>query len=372
MNPQAEIRSVTGVPAPATDGPTTTLDKIVARNGNAVEIPLLEGSTADITTVNSTDINADNIIANNIINTPKLIAPVVHATSSFKIGDDEVDFLLAMNPVGKYSWFNFYQEPSPAFPWLHLAQSDLVLSESNWPLLVPHLRNIKLTYFDNGSGTPVNSFTIVSYSRTSNIASIVLATNSINDNILAALVEEQVIQGDFSSRLLYIPVSLGSIDSGEYTLTGINTGTRTITFASSGIDIGSTPSSSSVEFYMHRILGSSTTAKHFRTTGRSLMTVGDANGYIVGGLRRRDTFQGHQHNQFEKATVWDNFGYGSHVQSAMGYAGGGSVASVYGQNEPTYGPQITDGSNGTPRTAKNTQPNSLGAFLYIWGGKYVL
>jgi hypothetical protein len=52
MNPQAELRALTGTPAIATDGPTTTLDKIVARGGANVEIPLLESTTSTITTAN--------------------------------------------------------------------------------------------------------------------------------------------------------------------------------------------------------------------------------------------------------------------------------------------------------------------------------
>lgn len=302
-------------------------------------------------------LNAGVTIDSKVI-TPKLISPIVHATTSLKFGDDEVDFLLAMNPVGKYSWFNFYQEPSASFPWLHIGQTDVVLSESNWPLLVPHLRNIKLTYFNNGSSSPIDSFTITSYSRTSSIASIVLDNNTINNNVLAALIEEQVIHGSFSSRILYLPSSLGGISSGEYLVTSINSGTRTITFASIGIDIPSTLSSISIEFYMHRVIGSLTTANHYRTTGRTLMTVGDENGYIIAGLRRRDFIQGHTHN----TTFYPFSGFGGGAPS--GTTGGSAFYASTG------GPE-NDGVNGVPRTAKNTQPNSLGAFLYIWGGKYV-
>lgn len=315
--------------------------------------------------LNTNDITEQTLNAGVTINS-KVVTPVIHATTSLKFGDDEVDFLLAMNPVGKYSWFNFYQEPSASFPWLHIGQTDVVLSESNWPLLVPHLRNIKLTYFNNGSSSPIDSFTIASYSRTSSIASIVLDNNTVNNNVLAALIEEQVIHGSFSSRVLYLPSSLGAISSGEYLVTSINSGTRTITFTSIGIDISSTLSSISIQFYMHRIIGSLTTANHYRTTGRSLMTVGDENGYIIGGLRRRDYFQGHYHSAtISPSQIHQYNGIGSTTPT-------GIAAQLYVNDfVVTVGSPTTDNTNGSPRTAKNTQPNSLGAFLYIWGGKYV-
>jgi hypothetical protein len=152
--------------------------------------------------------------------------------------------------------------------------------------------------------------------------------------------------------------TLGTIVPGEYAITNINTGSRSISFAYTALNIGSTPVSTNVEFYTHRVIGSLTTARHFRTTGKTLMTVGDENGYVVGGLRRRDYIQGHIHNM---GTFYVFSGFGGGSPAGTTPAGGFS---------PNTGVPENDGTNGVPRTAKTTQSASLGAYLYMWAGTY--
>jgi hypothetical protein len=277
---------------------------------------------------------------------------------ALKVGANQVDLLAMMQPVGKLSWFEDYIAPSTNFPWFHLGQADVVVDSANWPDLVTYLRNKKLIFFDNGSSIPVNDFNIESYSLTSNVVTLVFTNTTIEKAVLAALADDQLVHGSYTNwKILNLTTTLGAIVPGEYQISNINAGSRTISFIFTAANISSTPVSTSVEFYTHRILGSSTTANHYRVTGRTLMTVGDENGYIVGGLRRRDYFQGHIH----QLNMGDgNYG-GLFTYPLSAYAG---------YNSNTAAAIVTDGVNGTPRTSKTTQSASLGAYLYMWAGSY--
>lgn len=278
---------------------------------------------------------------------------------ALKVGTNQVDILAMMQPIGKLSWFEDYTAPSSTFPWFHLGQADAVVSDSNWPELVNYLRNKKLTFFDNGSSTPVNTFNIESYSLTSNIVTLVFTNTTIEKAVLAALVDDQLVHGSYTNwKILNLTTTLGLIPSGEYQITNVNAGARTISFTFTSANVASTPVSTTVEFYTHRILGSSTTANHYRVTGRTLMTVGDENGYIVGGLRRRDFSQGHRH-MFGESVDFQRVGGSPGAQHVGGYKDPGPDANP-----------ISDGTNGVPRIAKTTQSASLGAYLYMWAGSY--
>jgi hypothetical protein len=114
---------------------------------------------------------------------------------ALKVGTNQVDILAMMQPIGKLSWFEDYAAPSAAFPWFHLGQADAVVSDSNWPELVTYLRNKKLTFFDNGSSIPVNTFNIESYSLTANVVTLVFTNTTIEKAVLAALADDQLVHG---------------------------------------------------------------------------------------------------------------------------------------------------------------------------------
>lgn len=279
---------------------------------------------------------------------------------SLKVGANQVDLIAMLQPVGKLSWFEDYTAPSSSFPWFHLGQGDMVVNSTNWPDLVTYLRNKKLKFFNNGSSSPIDSFNIESYSLTGNVVTLVFTNTTAENAVLTALADDQLIHGSYTNwKILNLTTTLGVITAGEYQITNINAGARTISFAFTDANISSTLVSAGIEFYTHRILGSSTTANHYRITGRTLMTVGDENGYIVGGLRRRDYSQGHRH------MVGRSFDF-----QRVGGSPGGQPNSDY--FDPGAGSDpISDGINGTPRLAKTTQSASLGAYLYMWAGSYI-
>jgi hypothetical protein len=273
--------------------------------------------------------------------------------------------------VGKIEWFDHYFEPSSMNPWFNLSQADTTISNSNWPELVTHWRTNKYLSYLPGTISEQSDFVIDSYSITSNVVSVVLSNLTPEIKILAALAEDQAVHASYVN---WIPITIntgfGSIPAGDYGITNINTGTRTITFSCTAANISSTPIVGvTCKFYPHRVSGSSTTARHLSIAGRTLVAQGDSDTEVFYGLRRRDRGQGHRHldlGHTHSVTKSNELGGNQHPYNYGEYSNPGSTALGYAN----IGDPSTDGSNGTPRTGKTTDPRALGAIPYIWGYTY--
>lgn len=263
--------------------------------------------------------------------------------------------------VGKIEWFDHYFQPSALNPWLNLSQADVVISNTNWPDLVTHWRTNKYLSYLPGTGSEQSDFNIDSYSITSNIVSIVFSNLTPEIKILAALAEDQAVHASYTNWIpVTINTSFGGIPAGDYGITNIDTGTRTITFNYTAADIVSTPLAGiACKFYPHRIVGSSTTARHLSIAGRTLVADGDSNGEIFYGLRRRDRMQGHVHN------VTDAYNTSPNGSGPGGYGDVGSTSTTR-----TTTTQLNDGVNGVPRIGLTTDPRAIGAVPYVWGYTY--
>lgn len=274
--------------------------------------------------------------------------------------------------VGKIEWFDHYFEPSSMNPWFDLSQADTTISNSNWPELVTHWRiNKYLTYLP-GTISEQSDFVIDSYSITSNVVSVVLSNLTPEIKILAALAEDQAVHASYVNWIpITINIGFGSIPAGDYGITNINTGTRTITFSYAAADISSTPVVGvTCKFYPHRVSGSSTTARHLSIAGRTLVAQADSDTEVFYGLRRRDRGQGHRHldlGHTHSVTKSNELGGNQHPYNPGEYSNPGSTALGYAN----IGDPSTDGSNGTPRTGKTTDPRALGAIPYVWAYTYI-
>lgn len=266
--------------------------------------------------------------------------------------------------VGKIEWFDQYFAPSASAPWFPLTNADATLDVANWPDLVPYYRAKILKYRPGIVGSEKSAFDVTHYTRASNVVTITLANTTAELAILAALAEENLVHGSFSGWIpLTLPLSLGTGDdvtAGDYEITAIDAGNRTISFAHTGSNIGSTGVSRTVEFYPHRIPGSTDTARHYQIKGRTLVSTNDDAGEVISVLRRRDRYQGHW-MEAPSGTVFITSPGGSVNQ------GGSSIA--WGASSVTGG-SVTDGVNDTPRVGKTTDPRSLGAVPYIWARRY--
>ena len=173
--------------------------------------------------------------------------------------------------VGKSLRFlNSYIPISSTFPWLCLSLSDRTLTTSNYSAdFIAEMRSRKIVYDE--TDTAVSAF-----SGSWSGSDFTLDNNAANIAMITELAEDWLFASSPTTgwRIL---VSGGS----EYNITNIVTSTRKITVSGS-------PSGTSIEIYLNRILGSTTSAKHFSWAGLGLYMTGQNK---ITGLRRRDKMQ---------------------------------------------------------------------------------
>lgn len=261
-----------------------------------------------------------------------------------------------------------YSDVSPGdyFPSICLdsISSYTDISLSNWLDLVPHLRAKALTYNEGLPGSK-SSFSVTGWAVASNVATLTFADTDGENAILTALTEDQLVHGSYSNwRSITLSSTIGDISAGEYAITGITASTRQVTFAFLSSDNTGSGTYTAI-FYTNRVPGSSTTARLYQATGRTLVSANDGEG--INGLRKRDRFQGFDMNI-----------YGESLAERLLLQGGSGSASnsVYINGAFAIGSEaiahdfVTDGVNGTPRTGSTTHgPESVG-HLYIHGRSY--
>ena len=165
---------------------------------------------------------------------------------------------------------------SPEFPWFCMSLPTQTLTTANFPQsFIDVLRNKKVVYGE--LGTSVSAFT-----GTWSGSEFTLDNNIANVAMIAELAEEWLFEKAMRGGVnptdgWRILVSNGI----EYNITNIVTSTRKITVSGS-------PSGTSIEIYLNRILGSTTSAKHFSWAGLGLYMTGQNK---ITGLRRRDKMQ---------------------------------------------------------------------------------
>jgi hypothetical protein len=240
-------------------------------------------------------------------------------------------------PCGTLLDIGYQKTISSSFPAVALWDSDKTISTANYPILVPDLRaspaSVTLT-----AGTVVTS---VNVNMTS--GSVITSVDSAFTIILNALTEEYAIQGAYS-----ICVTIGGTD---YTITSVST----VIGISGTIATGAT----TMTVYPHRIVGSTTTAKIFKDSGRALMS---HDGKLrIAGTRRRHHYQGHFHAAYSFSS-----GGGNTVLASV--STGNALSTEAGAQVRE---SKTDSVNGTPITGPETEPNSSGVYRYMWAQVYV-
>jgi hypothetical protein len=237
--------------------------------------------------------------------------------------------------------------PDDFFPAINLSKININLdiSTTNYPLLVPYLRALKIRYLDGTSGE-VNSWT-----ATVSGSNITMPTSTSSDAILSSLAEDVLVHGGYTN---YRSITVAGT---EFPITNINTSTRVIT-------VTGTPSAGSqtIEFYNYRITGSSTTARLFEVKGRGFIAPNDSSGRHQNGLRVRDRFQGHFHQTYN-TTGGSFIGHSSSPSLQVNLSPADTADTV---REPKADP-----TNGTPRTGSTTHGAGVSAHLYIWARSYI-
>ena len=221
-----------------------------------------------------------------------------------------------------------YKAISSSFPYLCMSLPDTTLSTTNYSqAFIDVLRARKIVYDE--FNTAVSSF-----GGAWSGSNFTLTNNAGNIAMVTELYEDWLFAGSPSSgwRIL---VSGGT----EYNITGFTVASRIITVSGS-------PSGTSIEIYLNRIMGSTTSCKHFSWAGLGLYMTGLNK---ITGLRRRDAIINHNHGTFVKyASGTVNYGEGATANSDASALGTISVS-----------------------TRNKTEIESATAMLYLYAGSFV-
>ncbi len=170
--------------------------------------------------------------------------------------------------------------------------------------------------------------------------------------MIAELYEDWVFAGSPATgwRIL---VSGGS----EYDITGFTVASRIITVSGS-------PSGTSIEIYLNKIKGSTTSCKHFSEAGLASYQSGIGK---INGLRRRAKMQGHLH-AITSLGAWD--GAGGSASFRIQSVSGSNNSRALNTDAVVIGSATTDGTNGTPVVGSETQAKSSTDYKYLYVGSY--
>lgn len=287
--------------------------------------------------------------------TDETMQQIKASLTSYQGNDIEALIAMRKHDVGEPVFNILLKTASATFPAVRIDDGDHDIAAANWPELVPALRAEQM------SVTGVSSFT-----GTVSGSTLTLATSTAGDALLADLVEDAKVHGGDVETENYTNGRSINIAGTDYAITAINGGTRAVSVS------GSPPTGSqTVLFFPHRIAGSTTTARLFRTSARSIVSGGDAAGTILPGLRRRD--------------------YGQRITGSFGPSDRGfsvsptdipvsgaitrKIANAQridgGAGSTTTGFDFDSALSPNARAGDRTEPRALGAYLYIWGGRYV-
>jgi len=251
-------------------------------------------------------------------------------------------------------FLNCYKPISSSFPWFCMSLPDQTLTTTNFDsAFIDEMRSRKVIYDE--FNTAVSSF-----SGSWSGSDFTLDNNAANVAMIAELYEDWLFAGSPTSgwRIL---VSGGS----EYNITNIVTSTRKITVSGS-------PSGTSIEIYLNRILGSTTAAKHFSWAGLGLYMTGQNK---ITGLRRRDKFQGWQLGMDVSNSTYYGYAEGAWVGLQPGLGGADSNSAIFSGYKTMQGTSArlvakNDGTHGTPRTGPKTEMESGTVLAYVFVGSY--
>jgi hypothetical protein len=251
--------------------------------------------------------------------------------------------------VGEFLFSAIARAASTDFPAVRLDEADQTIAAANYPQLVTALRGEKLSVSGVSSWSCTVSGSTVTFPSTTPAA-----------QLLADLYEDAKVHGGGGETASYTNWLTLNIGGTDYAITGIVPLSYTVTVSGSPAT-----GSQTVMCYPFRIAGSSTTARLRKTSGRSLVSGGDDDGECIQGLRRRDRGQSHRH----RPTDYVSQAYAFATVPGTGYVTAYNGPSV--DNAPDTGAPKVDGSYGTPRAGKTTDPRGMIGYLYLWAGLYV-
>ncbi|WP_078125716.1 hypothetical protein [Leptospira alexanderi] len=276
----------------------------------------------------------------------------------------DVTFKQERKFVGEMFWMDDIRTPSTDFPAFCLASPDQLINASGaggMPDLVSYWLNKPFRY--DPLGTNVIDFDAISYAISSNVLTVTFANTTACQKLIDALVEDNLVHSSFTNWMTgTLQQAIGGVPANAtLAITALSSASRTISFTCSAANSSGSLSGVKVRFYKHRLPditpGTMITnqARHFAVQGRGFVSVMDSDSEWIGGLRRRDRFQGHKHSvtgQSADLTHLDNYS--------------GSGTSLIGNSSVSIGSPVTDGAYGSPRFGKTTDARGLSGFPFVF------
>jgi hypothetical protein len=222
-------------------------------------------------------------------------------------------------------------------PVVKLWDADHVLAQANYPLLFAKLFAVKNAAWSGSAYVTDHSVTVAT--------STITGSGTAWDTLLAAIVEDEIVHGSYTD---YRTVNIAGTD---YAITNVSTAAHTLT-------VTGTPASGAQTaiLYANRIAGSTTTVRTYKDSGRATMS---PDGTLrINGMRRRFHMQGHYHNPLTDPSIITRGTGSTELQTVAG------SSTFYAK--ATTGAATTDGTNNTPITGPETEPNSTTVFRALW------
>ncbi|AOP32577.1 hypothetical protein A0128_01000 [Leptospira tipperaryensis] len=320
-----------------------------------------------------TDLHSDIIAGvNPDINNPlKFVKAINQVYLFFKNFTDSI-FKQERKFLGEMFWMDDLRAPSTDFPAFCLASPDQLINASGtggMPDLVNYWLNKPFRY--DPLGTNVTDFDAISYTIASNVLTVTFANTTACQKMIEALAEDNLVHGSFTNWMTgTLLQTIGSVSANTtLAISGISTGSRTMSFTCVASNSSGSLSGVKLRFYKHRlpdaIPGITVTnqVRHFAMQGRGFVSVMDSDGEWIGGLRRRDRFQGHGHE------LWGEIGSANGTSTVHFNTSSANTARLFSGGGATGQPvrtANTDGTNGATRIGKTTDARGLSAFPYVF------
>ena len=234
-----------------------------------------------------------------------------------------------------------------------------VVSEANWPDLVPWLRAQRVVYLEGQAGEAASFAGSVSGST------FTLDGTPVNNDLVTALTEDQLA---FGALAAWRSVDIAGV---TYEITSIDPASLAIT-----VD-GTLPlDASEIAIYPHRVAGSTTTARVHSWRGRSPIGVGTEE--TISGLMRRDRVEAHTHRI--TTSLHPTLGYAAAPGGESRYLPpstsniGGPVLGLgyWTTRHGVYELDTLQGSGTLPNIGPDTHGPDVGTHLYLHAGRYTV
>lgn len=301
--------------------------------------------------MSTTQKNIDDITRTKTALTGDERLPGRDSTGDFKITvENMISSVRSVYPAEEMKMFSVHKEISETFPWFNMSYPDQNWTTDHYATeFIDEMRSRKVIYDE--MNTNVSSFT---GSWSSGV--FTLDNNTANNAMIAELAEEYLFAGSpvTNWRLL---------NDGTYDFNII-----AITVASREIEVSTadhTPTGTSIEIYLHRVYGSTTSARHHSWAGLGLYMIG---GNKVSGLRRRDAMQRITGTFGRTSTVGVNLNSGElsgafSQKSSRSYKTSDAVGT-------SYNIKFDSADSPDARTATKTRIESGTLSLYLYVGSY--